>query len=63
MKDKKALEDIVRCIGSLTFGKERWCRSYSFKDIWYDRMSGDYLTTKEMVQSVCEALKESVEDM
>lgn len=64
MKNKKALDKIVRCIGVLTFGKERWSRSYSFDDdaIWHDRGTGHFLTTKEMVENVCEALKESIED-
>lgn len=62
MKNKKALDKIVRCIGVLTFGKERWCRAYSFPDIWHDKGTGHFLTTKEMVKSVCEALKESLEE-
>lgn len=64
MKNKKALDEIVRCIGVLTFGEERWTRSYSFDDIWHDRWDGEFLTTKEMVKrvlSVLEALKESIE--
>lgn len=62
MKDKEALDDIVRCIGSLTYGKERWFRSYAWGDIWYDREKGEYLNTEEMVENVCKALKESIED-
>lgn len=61
MKNKKALDEIVRCIGVLTFGEERWYRSYSFDDIWHDKWTGNFLTTKEMVKSVCEALKEIME--
>lgn len=61
MTDGMALDIVVGCVGSLTCGKRRWRRSFSFEDVWHDGNTNTYLTTEEMVDSVREALKEKKE--
>ena len=59
MTKNEALDDILQCIGSLTYGKERW---FDNNGVWYDRATGEYVPTEEMALRVCKALKESMEE-
>lgn len=60
MTKNEALDDILQCIGSLTYGKERW---FDNNGVWYDRATCEYVTTEEMVLRVCKELNESIEAM
>ena len=53
-------ENIVRYIGSITYGKERWFKETekSGRVKWYDRRSGDYLTIDQLQNEIYETVKE-----
>ena len=51
----KEFEDLIKCIGSATYGKERWFHDYDEKNgraIWYDRHLCDYISTEELIGRV-----------
>lgn len=53
-------ENMVRYIGTITYGKERWFKETekSGRVKWYDRRSGDYLTTDQLQNEIYETVKE-----
>lgn len=57
MKKCEALDDIVRCVGSLTYGKERW---FDEGNTWYDRKLCDHISNEELVNRVCDAIKDEI---
>lgn len=48
MTESEALEDIIKYVGSATFGKERWFKQEN--GIWYDRLFCDYVELDEVVK-------------
>lgn len=40
---QEEFESLVRSIGSITYGKERWF--YQGNNVWYDREDGEYIDT------------------
>ena len=59
MTHTEALQDILKAIGSLIYGKERW---FPHNGVWYDRIDGSYISTGEMAMRVCTALYEELSD-
>ena len=55
MSKSEALEELVRFIGSWTYGKERW---FAQNGVWYDRYDGKYIDTQELVARVIKAIEE-----
>lgn len=56
---RKEFEDMVRYIGVIDYGKERWFMETE-KDgrvRWYDRYDGEYLTTDELQQRIYEVVR------
>ena len=47
----EALEDIVRTVGVVSIGKERWFINPDGS--WHDRVTGEVLTIQEMTEVVC----------
>lgn len=56
---KKEFEDMVRYIGVIDYGKERWFMETekSGRVRWYDRYDGEYLTTDELQQRIYEVVR------
>lgn len=56
---RKEFEDMVRYIGVVDYGKERWFRETekSGRVRWYDRYDGEYLTTDELQQRIYEVVR------
>ena len=54
-----ALRDMIKQIGSITYGKERFFEQD--RGIWYDRKHGDYITLEKVIERLVEAVKESEE--
>ena len=50
-------ESLVRSIGSLTYGKERWF--YESNGIWYDRKYGENISTLELHNRIIEEIGEA----
>lgn len=59
MTHSEALQDILRCIGGLTFGKERW---FPNNGVWYDKLDGKLISTEEMTMRVCTELSEKLKE-
>lgn len=55
MNWQKEFEDLVRSIGSITYGKERWFLQDN--DLWYDRQDGSYIDINELHNRICEEVK------
>ena len=56
---RKEFEDMVRYIGVIDYGKERWFMETE-KDgrvRWYDRYDGEYLTTDELQDRIYEVVR------
>lgn len=56
---EKEFEDMVRYIGVIDYGKERWFKETlkSGRVQWYDRYTGNILTTDELQQEVYETVR------
>ena len=56
---RKEFEDMVRYIGAVDYGKERWFKETekSGRVRWYDRYDGEYLTTDELQQRIYEIVR------
>lgn len=48
MNWKEEFESLVRTIGSITYGKERWFLEDDSLGIWYDREECDYIDIWEL---------------
>lgn len=48
-------ESLVRTIGSITYGKERWFLQDDGR--WYDRDGGTYITIDELHNRICEEVR------
>lgn len=62
---KNLFQDLVRCLGSATYGKERWFLEYHEKGgraRWYDRDSQDYISTDEVIGRIYEEVKRLSEE-
>lgn len=60
MTDSEALEDIIKYIGSATFGKERWFKQ---KDgTYYDRLFEDYVDLEEVAKRLVNTVWEREEE-
>lgn len=58
-KDK--FEELVQCIGSASYGKERWFHEYDEKGgraRWYDRAFYDYIDTDELIHRIVKVIND-----
>lgn len=61
---KEEYMSLIRSIGSITYGKERWFfqeNEKGLEDMWYDRHFGDYVDIDKLHKRVYETIKE-IED-
>lgn len=58
MNWQEEFESLVRSIGSLTYGKERW---FFEDELWYDRADGKYINITELHRRIMEAIREEME--
>ena len=59
MNWQEEFESLIRTIGSITYGKERWF--YQDNGIWYDRKDGDYIDMQLLNDRIYELLGEENE--
>lgn len=50
MTEREVLQELVRFIGTMTYGKERWFKQ---NGCWYDRMYGDYVQNEGLLDRMC----------
>ena len=56
MNWQEEFESLIRTIGSITYGKERWF--YQNNGIWYDRKDGNYIDMQLLHERIYELLGE-----
>lgn len=56
MNWQKEYESLIRFIGSVTYGKERWF--YKGNGIWYDREENEYINMDKLAEEIIYAFKE-----
>lgn len=59
MTEREVMVDLVRFVGVLTYGKERWFKQ---NGCWYDRMFGDYIQNEVLLERITEAINDEIED-
>ena len=59
---EKMFNDLIRGIGVITFGKERWIQQGTDTFIWYDRLTGRYCDKTELLVSIGRTIKELEDD-
>lgn len=58
---EEMFNDLIRGIGVITFGKERWIQQGdSF--VWYDRLTGKYNDKTELLVAIGRTIKELEDD-
>lgn len=55
MTEREVMVELVRFVGVLTYGKERWLKR---NGCWYDRLVGDYIQNEILLKRI----KEEIED-
>lgn len=55
MTEREVMAELVRFVGVLTYGKERW---FKRNGCWYDRLVGDYIQNEILLKRI----KEEIED-
>ena len=53
---REEFENLVRLIGTITYGKERWF--LQINDYWYDRETDTYIDMSELQVRICEKIND-----
>ena len=59
MTEREVMADLVRFVGVITYGKERWFKQ---KGCWYDRPFGDYIQNEVLLERIIESIREDMCD-
>lgn len=59
MTEREVMADLVRFVGVLTYGKERWFKQ---NGCWYDRMFGDCIQNEVFLERITEAINDEIAD-
>ena len=57
MTEREVMAELVRFVGVLTYGKERW---FKRNGCWYDRMYGDHIQNETLLERIGKAIKDEV---
>lgn len=57
MTEREVMADLVRFVGVLTYGKERWFKQ---NGCWYDRLYGDYIQNEVLLERIRKAIEDEV---
>ena len=57
MTEREVMAELVRFVGVLTYGKERWCKQ---NGCWYDRLYGDHIQNEVLLERIGKAIKDEV---
>lgn len=59
MTEREVLEALVKYIGVLTYGKERWIKQ---NGCWYDRKYGEHIQNENLLYRVIASIAEEVSE-
>ena len=59
MTEREVMAELVRFVGVLTYGKERWFKQ---NGCWYDRMFGDCIQNEVFLERITEAINDEIAD-
>ena len=59
MTEREVMADLVRFVGVITYGKERWFKQ---NGCWYDRLFGDYIQNETLLERIRKAIEDEVCD-
>ena len=59
MTEREVLCNLIRRIGALTYGKERW---FKVNGCWYDKEVGDYIQNETLLERVTKSILEEIDD-
>lgn len=57
MTEREVMADLVRFVGVITYGKERWFKQ---SGCWYDRLFGDYIQNETLLERIGKAIEDEV---
>ena len=57
---EREYESLVRSLGTVTYGKERWFNQGD--GTWYDREEDDYINLYDLERRVCKAVSQEIGD-
>ncbi len=58
MTEREVMADLVRFVGVITYGKERW---FKHNGCWYDRLFGDYIQNEVLLEWIRKAIEDEVQ--
>ena len=59
MTEREVMAELVRFVGVITYGKERWFKQ---NGRWYDRMFGDYIQNETLLERIRKAIEDEVRE-
>ena len=59
MTEREVMADLVRFVGVLTYGKERWFKQ---NGCLYDRAFGDYIQNEVLLERIVKAIEDEVSE-
>ena len=59
MTEREVMADLVRFVGVITYGKERWFKQ---NGCWYDRLFGDYIQNETLLERIRKAIEDEVRE-
>lgn len=59
MTEREVLQELIRFVGVVTYGKERWFKQ---NGCWYDRVDGQYIQNKQLLDRICSAINSEVRE-
>lgn len=59
MTEREVMAELVRFVGVLTYGKERWFKQ---NGCWYDRLCGDCIQNEVLLERITEAINDEIAD-
>ena len=59
MTEREVMADLVRFVGVLTYGKERWFKQ---NGCWRDRLYGDHIQNEVLLERIVKAIEDEVRE-
>lgn len=59
MTEREVMAELVRFVGVITYGKERWFKQ---NGCWYDRLFGDYIQNEILLERIRKAIEDEVRE-
>jgi len=59
MTEREVMDELVRLVGVITYGKERWFKQ---NGCWYDRLFGDYIQNEVLLERIRKAIEDEVRE-